>query len=225
MLPSISMENHPHKHAGRTRDHSNQADLTHTMKKISNTIPIKKLQDTTRMRLIYPFRRTIRHNFWQTQCRAIKNANNKIEKQSKKAPRCTWRIYTTPRPTVISVAASPCPRSVAASPFSRSVAASQRRTATGASQRRSVTASPCSVAASQRHRVTLLPQSRSVAASPSLRSVTASQRRSVTLLPQRRSVALLPQRRSVAASLARGPPFPLHCGIFIIGGAISKKII
>ena len=54
----------PHKHAGRTRDHSNQADLTHTMKKISNTIPIKKLQDTTRMRLIYPFRRTIRHNFF-----------------------------------------------------------------------------------------------------------------------------------------------------------------
>ena len=106
MLPSISMENHPRKHAGRTRDHSNQADLTHTMKKISNTIPIKKLQDTTRMRL-YPFRRTIRHNFLQTQCRAIKNANNKIEKQSKKAPRCTWRIYTTPRPTAISIAGRP----------------------------------------------------------------------------------------------------------------------
>ena len=174
------MENHPRKHAGRTRDHSNQADLTHTMKKISNTIPIKKLQDTTRMRL-YPFRRTIRHNFLQTQCRAIKNANNKIEKQSKKAPRCTWRIYTTPRPTAISVAASPCPRSVAASPFSRSVAASQRRSVALQPERRSVAASQRrpAPAASQRRSVTLLPQRRSVAASPSFRSVGASQRRSL----------------------------------------------
>ena len=44
--------------------HSNQAALTHTMTKISINTPLKQLQDTTRMRLIYPFRRTIRHKIY-----------------------------------------------------------------------------------------------------------------------------------------------------------------